>query len=1107
MNSINENPKPNPASQNNFYSPENNLIQNFYIIGFSPEDFFKIKGNEKEKTGEFENIFKTKLVEMPKLIPKLITKFPNDINTLNLIPDDIVISHCFPEGHLNILQKSKGSDYPKTSFQFELDNKHHNYKNEYENLYSKIYFTCLEIGEPISDYFFYKKEIINSIYNNNSIKILNYDKNNIESIDLVDKYKDFIIPKVICFASVLPFYNELNFLLKDIFEYYTSYKDFSFLPLEKVIEKIVTEIPIPIKFGTELNVSFKTPNYKEKVIFPLFNANELNIKYSADMSLVDLFKYFSVDEIIRVFKYILYEIPILFFSEDKLILSLLVDTFLTVLSPFNYVFPHISILPSKLYGLIDSEQKFIFGINENYNDKFFRGNNIELDKTIVAINIKVEDRIKKIAKVTFDEKIFDSSKYGKYQIERKGLLSHYEEYTLVNGNRTNIINIDIPYNYKKLLTEGLNKYISFMKKKSFFSKKESIPKDFNLKIQNVFYKFFINILSGYTEFLINSPSFYSVSRNIGEKILFKHRDNFIKNVFNSDEFINKSQKESQIFFYIFSKTRYFQNFFKERIYNNNSIALLSTRQFDILTYLKKHSDYRKKKENKQLYDNFKKDIIEKTKNPQKEEINIIDETFPDEYLKNLIKKEHGGSDILIKYGQLIKLKNSSDINNIENVKDNLSNLIEIKYCIFPKLDFKYLDNKDKILTSINASSYISSFDYYCRRTNEDFESKRPYICYENLFTNMNINNKSNNNNDIYEIPQNSYINYIWLILISSSLWYCLEEEKNYRQDKLFEVLSKMEYIEEYVLDIIYINLYYYGDKIHFVKMYILYNRLKGQTNYYFLNLLCNKVVQLENNNNIKEIINIDDEEEQSDLNLSKRYLIKLSNEFGRKRKNKKSDIEEIIFSTEQLCDKCNEIVNINPKEIINDKCNLNENNYKYKCNKCKEDKDIIIKYQELLYNYDSQEGFLNKTGEFQMLTPYKLYCNLKNYLVEKKDLKLEIKNIFDIEEKLNLKNILLYFSLLNLSFDFLLPYEIKVTSSMKMLLEEFIGKQIKEKELIRITYKDKDEVSHVVRKFNNITPQYNIKKKYTFLIFDRGMKYVESDLSFTIKNSKKKKKK
>ena len=422
--------------------PKNNLIQNFYIIGFSPNDFFKV--NKKEKIGEFTDIFKEKVEEMPLLTPKLITKFPNIKNSINTIPDEIIIDHCFPNRVINIFKKSKGEeDNPKTFFQFEIDNIPQNYENDVENIYSKIYFTCLEISESISEYFKYKKEIINLIFNYKSIVIKNFDKNEPQGIDYEKKYSDFKISKVLCFASVLPFYNELSLLLKCIYDYYLSRTDFSSLPLEKVIEKIIMNTPIPLKIGTELSIDFKSYTHKAKIIFPLCNINEININYSNNMSLADIFKYFSSDDIIRIFKYIIFEVPILYFCEDKLILSLLVNTFLSVLSPFKYAFPYIAILPKRLYGLINSEQKFIFGINKNYEENFFLENKIELDKTMVVISIII-DQQKKISKINFEEKIFDMNNYDKLIVTGGRIMNRFEDSININGNKTHIIHIDIP---------------------------------------------------------------------------------------------------------------------------------------------------------------------------------------------------------------------------------------------------------------------------------------------------------------------------------------------------------------------------------------------------------------------------------------------------------------------------------------------------------------------------------------------------------------------------------------------------------------------------------------------------------------------------------------
>ena len=51
-----------------------------------------------------------------------------------------------------------------------------------------------------------------------------------------------------------------------------------------------------------------------------------------------------------------------------------------------------------------------------------------------------------------------------------------------------------------------------------------------------------------------------------------------------------------------------------------------------------------------------------------------------------------------------------------------------------------------------------------------------------------------------------------------------------------------------------------------------------------------------------------------------------------------------------------------------------------------------------------------------------LYINIKNYLIVLKDNKIDIDHIFS-NENINLLNIIFYFSLNNLPFDFLIPYE------------------------------------------------------------------------------------
>ena len=71
----------------------------------------------------------------------------------------------------------------------------------------------------------------------------------------------------------------------------------------------------------------------------------------------------------------------------------------------------------------------------------------------------------------------------------------------------------------------------------------------------------------------------------------------------------------------------------------------------------------------------------------------------------------------------------------------------------------------------------------------------------------------------FEIKYINYIYYSWLLLLSCSLWYCDEIERKIRIDKILEVLNKLDCIEEQVLFFLFINIYKYGNKYHFIKLH------------------------------------------------------------------------------------------------------------------------------------------------------------------------------------------------------------------------------------------------------------------------------------------------
>ena len=75
-----------------------NLFQQFFIIGLEPKIIF--------------NLNKIEINSLPKkfLEPTIISKYPNISLPYLCIPDNIVASHCFPNGSVDIIIKDENTE-------------------------------------------------------------------------------------------------------------------------------------------------------------------------------------------------------------------------------------------------------------------------------------------------------------------------------------------------------------------------------------------------------------------------------------------------------------------------------------------------------------------------------------------------------------------------------------------------------------------------------------------------------------------------------------------------------------------------------------------------------------------------------------------------------------------------------------------------------------------------------------------------------------------------------------------------------------------------------------------------------------------------------------
>ena len=995
---------------------KNNLIQNFYVIGIDFEEIIMlIKSNQ--------------VLDKKKVFhPKIISKFPKGINNFNKITDQTIIEHCFPD---NCYIK-KGEKFNKYTYHFEFEFENNIYrfigKNRY--LYSKIHFTCFKFYEPIKNYIGLNKHIMNQN---------NLDLNNINEENLLKTYENYYIPKIICFASLMPFSNELYRILTNIYNYYEyqNIKNANPLsyPLEKIIEQIIMSLPVPIMNDSDISLIFDLRLFNNKNIFTFqkieFFSYELRDYYldkSYDLDIREIFIINSEETLIYIFKNIILENPILFFSESKQYLTNIIESFLNIISPFTYVHPCITILPSIYFGLINSQDKFIFGINQKYSEDFFINNNIEINKNILIVSITKDD--KKLIKITTEEINFKEEK--KY-ISLSYNPDKNEENEILTSNNT--FNIDLPNKYKKKLLLRLKNYLNIFKnniKKNIYESKYI----FKCNILHIFRGFFINILSGYSKYLLKNPNHNYFGYSIRHKC--KGNDDcmsYIKDIFDYDEFLLNKAKENHSFYKAFFQTKLFFNYIRGIIYPNNEIDSLKHKYFDFLTFLKKERGKRKSEEFSEQYQKYKMPFGNK-KISKKIKIIITDNYVFNDYEKDILNKKENQIKALEKYYQFI---------TINNDKNNKSNNFTIKYFIFPKLLFDneffninyniqfyrhYLDlPSDKTIKQVNNFIYESE---------KEFLSKCCFIIYGETET---------NSSPFFELYYNDYIEYNWLLLSCCSLWYCnSNKELEARINKMFDVLDKLEYIEEQVLYFLFYSIYTYGSIAHFMRIFEIVYRFMGYYSYTDLLLFYNKLkegkIDLINNNN--------------NTIFQKRSLVNINQLIDDEENDKIK--EEIIFNNEQICEKCGNVIKLNEQdisELINKKIDKNKNATIFNCKSCnKINFGITMNYKISLLNIKKTKEKMISKDQFKLIMPHLLYSKIKDYLI--KENKIDIDNIFS-NQNIDILNFIFYFSLKSLPFDFLLPYENKNERKKYFFNYDYINNQKEAKTFTDLSSFDNDK--------------------------------------------------
>ena len=484
-------------TEKKYFEEDNNFIDYFVEVGVKPEIF---KNNYLYTSESIEDI-------NSKIVPQIITKFPK-IDKKYIVIESTLIQQIFPHGFNAVEAEAK----PDPEFySIILDNQ------LYSATYTHKYFACLLIYESIKNY-----EKLNEKYKTTDImfkSIMNAKSSRDKETKYNEKkYENYYIPKCLSIVSVYPSFNKFEEILRALYDLVLSNK-YNNLYIDRIIEKMIVETPkLPRGYK---KISLKLPN---KIID--LTERKMNDYPSININLSKLFGTLKMANIIEIFRYLLFETKLIFFSSKLYDLTNTIMSILSLITPFKYQFQVVSVLPKELYHFIETISPYIFGINEAYDDNFLKRNNITLeDSTICIIDIDQD----KYYVISTDEKskeedFPDFPKHLKEKIEKD-----YNNYIQELINKARDINM-------KKIDDDNN---------SIGENNKDVKED-NQIYQSIFFNFMIFLLKDYPKFLSKD---YGVAKDISMSVkdmidinsyinsLNSNERDFYKRIFNTQMFI------------------------------------------------------------------------------------------------------------------------------------------------------------------------------------------------------------------------------------------------------------------------------------------------------------------------------------------------------------------------------------------------------------------------------------------------------------------------------------------------------------------------------------------------------------------------------------------
>lgn len=843
-------------------------------------------------------------------------------------------------------------------------------------------------------------------------------------------YKNFFAPKVLLFVSFYPFRCEQSKILKSIHNYYQINKNRVKKPIEKILENLILETPAPPK-GIH-NVEFQL--FNEKYILSQPGANSLPM---VSLEIEKLFSIFKIEQLLDIYKYVLLESKIIFFSSDKNFLSNTIESFLSLLYPLSYYYPTMTILPVDNFSILENFESYIVGVNLKFTETFFKDYNLEIYKNVLVVDIDRKNLIFHAPSASTEMPVTSLEDLKPNSSEK----SHNTSFNLVDNSGLNLINLEIPKHLKIKIIDKLKNYIREIKSNT--SHKEDRD-NFIKHITHIFFSFMISLLVDYHKYLISTDKEF-------EKINFvlnsqskenNYRVLTIYDLFKVEDFLNYSiHYLDKPFYRRLIETKMFFNLIYKKLFPKTNKEKLEIVHFDECIILKNN----KKIFAKSLYTPF---ILSKHYDIKNTYTVPKARMFSRSEIDQLSKQENMKK--ALRYGQEIYLENQDKAG------------ITLLYHIFPKL----LYDEEFFIEKIESQFLLNNIQIKTNLNNESESINFEVISNQQLlfiYLNTNYSLENINKMDLME----NYIYLSWIESFAVTFHYCEFYEKPYRFQQLLNVIKKLNWIDEETLNLIFVAILEFGDDMMAIKLYDIFTSKNLLNNYTtFSNLVCKlspkesfNAEQFQNlpnkkrltcssrrsNINLIHVNSMFNIQLKPDYKFKRRTLIPISQSNTNELKNLNlnfyeerigQDPEEILFETEDNCMECQRVITVDTMSL--DFRNMKRESLWAQCPHCS---NFIIPKLGVKIDYSKNEGrncdydsySRNEETTFNytkicLYSPYYLKENFKLAILKESGLKLDLKDFMKRYCAL-FWNLIWYYSLMELPFDFLLPYKQENLSS------------------------------------------------------------------------------